>query len=173
MATLSRSRVSSRAQRFWERLISWYGSRLTEQYGAEPKGDWCELIDDHENEVIAAALAEIKIKHPQYPPSFPEADAIFARLKAPSQAQIGPSMLEQLSDFVHRNRTLTANQLRLPWKYLGRTFDAPGIDGKTRAHHGVQMASCRSDAYRRREVLHPLQEFQARDGVREASRLVS
>jgi hypothetical protein len=139
MEKSSRSRVSPRAQRFWDRLVTWYGSRLTEQYGANPKGDWCELIDDHDNEVVARALVEIKTKHPQFPPSFPEADGIFARLKMPTQTSTGPSVHEALSDYVLRNRTLTPNQLRMPWKYIGKTFDAVGIDGKMRPHHGVEI----------------------------------
>jgi hypothetical protein len=139
MEKLSRSRVSPRSQRFWDRLVTWYGSRLTDQYGANPKGDWCELIDDHDNETVAASLTEIKHRHPQYPPSFPEADAIFTKLKAPSQSSVGPSMHEQLSDFVNRHRPLTANQQRMPWKYLARTFDATGVDGKMRPHHGVEI----------------------------------
>lgn len=139
MATSSRSRVSPRAQRFWDRLVTWYGSRLTDQYGANPKGDWCELIDDHTNELVSSALAEIRSKHPQFPPSFPEVDGIFAKLKTPTPTNAGPSMHEELTDFVLRNRQLTDHQRRMPWKYLGRTFDAPGIDGKTRAHHGVEI----------------------------------
>jgi hypothetical protein len=139
MATSSRSRVSPVPNDSGIASSRWYGSRLTDQYGAEPKGDWCELIDDHENEVIAAALARSRPSTRSTRPASPKPMRSSRRLKAPSQAQDRPSMLEQLSEFVHRNRTLTANQLRMPWKYLGRMFDAPGIDGKTRTNHGVQI----------------------------------
>jgi hypothetical protein len=137
----SRSKPSTRAQRFWDRLTSWYGSRFTDQHGTklDPLSDWCELVDAHDNDVVALALSEIKTKHSQFPPSFPEVDAIFARLKAPAQSNDKPANHEALSDFVLRHRTLTPNQLRMPWTYIGRMFDAPGLDGKIRHNHGVEI----------------------------------
>jgi hypothetical protein len=131
--------VSVRAKRFWEKLRDWYGTSLTDQYGETPPGDWCDLIDLADNETVKLALSEIKAKHVNWPPRFPELDAIFARVKLPVAAATGPSNVDLLTDFVLRNRTLSKNQLRMPWTFFGRQFDAPGLDEKMRHNHGVEI----------------------------------
>lgn len=115
-------RPSPRAQRFWDRLVSWYGTRLTDQYGKDPAGDWCDVVDDHDNPTVALVLAEIKSKHPQYPPSYPEVDALFVRLRKPPGADAGPTVPERLCDYVLRHYAgrLTRTQLHAPWTYIGR-----------------------------------------------------
>jgi hypothetical protein len=136
----SRSKSSTRAQRFWDRLVSWYGSRLTDQYGIEPKGDWCALIDAHSNDTVGAALNEIKTQHSHHPPSFPEVDAIFAKLR-PQALSNGPGRVEQLHDFAVKRygAQLTRWQLCAPWTYLTKFFDAPDSSGKIRSKHGVEI----------------------------------
>ena len=131
--------VSVRAKRLWEKLRDWYGTSLIDQYGDMPPSDWCEMIDGADNETVKAALAEIRSKHLTFPPRFPEVDSIFSKLERPSGGDVGPSMQDRLADYVLRNYQLTPNQLRLPWTYIGETFDAPGLDGKVRRNHGVNI----------------------------------
>lgn len=107
--------ASVRAKRFWEKLHGWYGSALTEQFGPEPPSDWCALVDDSGNDVVASALAEIRQRHVTFPPKFPEVDAIFAKLKRPHDAS--PSMMDLLSDYALRSKPLTFRQLR-GWTFL-------------------------------------------------------
>lgn len=139
MATKSRSRPSQRAQRVWDRLSQWYGARLAEQYGDTPPPDWCEVIDDADNDTVKLVLAQIREKHTTHPPTFPEFDALFAKAKRPVAASTGPTIKEQLADFVLKHRALTREQLRMPWTFLGRQFDAPGPDGKMRHNWGVEI----------------------------------
>jgi hypothetical protein len=123
----------------WKRLTEWYGTRLAEQYGETPPPDWCEVVDDSDNNTVTLALSQIKHKHTIHPPTFPEFDALFAKAKAPAPGQSGPTIQDRLCDFVLQHRSLTPNQIRLPWKYIGREFDAPGLDGKMRHNHGVEI----------------------------------
>jgi hypothetical protein len=51
----------------------------------------------------------------------------------------GPSVMDQLNDFVIKNFPLTERQVGSPWQYLGEEFDAPGVDGKMRRNHGVNI----------------------------------
>lgn len=53
----------------------------------------------------------------------------------------GPTSTEQLTDYVLRNFSLTPNQLRLPWQFLGQEFDAPGLDGKAKYRNGVNITT--------------------------------
>lgn len=126
MATRSRSKVSARADRFWKRLAGWYGARLAEQYGEDPPQDWCAVVDDASNETIQRALAEIKIRHTVYPPTFPEFDAIVAKLSR--AAAVEPSTAERLHDYIVNNRTLTPAQLRARWEYHGLDGTCVAVD---------------------------------------------
>lgn len=112
-------RVSARAQRFWDRLVDWYGVRFSDQFGEHPPEDWRRLVDAASNDAVAEVLAEIRSKHVTHPPTFPEVDALFTRAGRPPVASLGPTVQERLADWVVRNRTLTRNQLRMPWSWIG------------------------------------------------------
>jgi len=124
----------------WQRLIEWYGLRLAEQYGEMPPEDWCAVVDAADNNAVLLVLSQIRKKHTTYPPTFPEFAALFEQAKAPTDgAVVGPPTQERLREFVQRRYQLTRNQLRTPWTYIGATFDTPGIDGKMRHNHGVEI----------------------------------
>jgi hypothetical protein len=107
--------ASKRAEDLWKRLLSWYGARLGDQFGARPPADWCATVDDATPAVIERALADIKIKHPLHPPTYPQFAECVSRL---SYAQVrGPSDHERLHDFVVSHRTLTRAQLLAHWHY--------------------------------------------------------
>lgn len=109
--------ASVRAKRFWEKLRDWYGTALTDQFGDAPPADWCAMVDESPNEIVASALAEIRQRHVTFPPKFPEVDAIFTKLKRPHDAN--PSMMDLLSDYALRTKSLTQRQLR-GWTFLYR-----------------------------------------------------
>ena len=129
-------RISPRANRVWGKLQDWYGDAL-DQYGPFPPEDWCEVIDAASNEAERIAMSEIRAKHTAFPPRFPEFDAIFSRISRP-QTVSGPSIMERLIDFVIRTKPLTRNQQR-GWTFVGQEFDSPGLDGKMRHRHGVNI----------------------------------
>lgn len=118
--------VSVRAERFWSKLRDWYGTALTDQYGAKPPVDWCAVIDNANNDTVRDALTEIKIKHVTFPPRFPEVAAIFSRLQRPVHRDA--SLQEKLREFALRYYKLTPNQIRLPWEdlYAGQS-GYPGV----------------------------------------------
>lgn len=116
------TKVSARAKRFWDKLRDWYGTSLTDQYGMTPPADWCAVVDGATNDVMRAAMSEIRAKHVTFPPKFPEFDAIVSRLKRPAIQQ--PSVAAQLADYVLRTKKLSGYQLHMPWRYL---HDADGF----------------------------------------------
>lgn len=54
-------------------------------------------------------------------------------------AQEGPTVEDRLTIFVLRNYSLTPEQIRAPWAYIGKQFDAPDVTGKTRHNHGCEI----------------------------------
>jgi hypothetical protein len=110
--------ASGRASRFWDKLVGYYGSALTDQFGPTPPADWCEVIDGADNDTCLAALADIRQQYVNWPPKFPQFEAIFAKLQRPRST--GPSVQDQLVDFVLKNRELTPFQVRMPWTFLYR-----------------------------------------------------
>lgn len=129
---------SPRAKRVWDRLHDWYGTRLTDTYGTVPPRDWCEVVDRTDNEQVQHALIAMRADYAAHPPTFPQFEKAFQPPPKPAGAR-GPSVAEQLSMFIVRNYRLTPKQLRGPWKYLAREFDAPGPGGKMRERHGVEI----------------------------------
>lgn len=137
MPEAPKHRISPRAKRVWARLGEWYGTKLADQYGPFPPKDWCDLVDDADNEQIKIGLNRIRGEYLAWPPTLPQfADAIKPVERA---RDTGPTVLDRLIEFVVANRALTRTQLRTPWTFLGREFDAPGPDGKMRRNHGVDV----------------------------------
>ena len=53
--------------------------------------------------------------------------------------QDGPSVQDRLTAFVLKNYSLTFTQLRSPWTFIGKQFDAPDLNGKMRHNHGCEI----------------------------------
>lgn len=128
-------KVSRRAQEAWTRFASWYGADvLDRKYGLTPPQDWCEVLDELDRETLAAVMAETKSKFPSWMPGLPEFEAIVRQIKAPT-VQRGPSIMDQLHDFVMANYRLTPRQLRGPRTWLHRDGVISGVvipaDGDT------------------------------------------
>lgn len=116
-------KASVRAQRVWDRLGDWYGARFADQFGDVPSQDWGTVIDNVSNDDLVAALVLVRQRHVTFPPTLPEFAALAKEVRLPRVH--GPSVLEQLAEFVTRSYTLTPAQLRGPWTYLFRS-DASG-----------------------------------------------
>jgi len=116
---------TSAASELWKRLASWYGARLLDQFGTQPPPDWRETIEQCSADVIARALAEIKIEHPVHPPTFPQFAAIVSRMSYIRQH--GPLPQYRLCDFVIAHRTLTPAQYR-NWTYVYRGDVCVAVD---------------------------------------------
>lgn len=119
----SRSSPSHRSKRLWDRLGQWYGSRLAEQYGAEPPQDWCEVVDAADNDTVTRALADIRVKHLTHPPTFPEFNSIVR--KAKHARETGPSAIDVLEQHLQR-RNLTFKQGR-QLTYIGTLGQITGV----------------------------------------------
>ena len=139
--------ISSRAKRFWQRLIEWYGTRVIEQYGDAPPEDWCAVIDGADNDQVKRGLAIIRSKYAAHPPTFPQ----FDEAMTPPKTDRGPRVTtieERLCAFATHNYwdMLTEKQQRGPWTYIGKFFAATGLDGKTHENHGVETTGVVIDA---------------------------
>lgn len=107
---------SRRAQRLWDRLGDWYGARFADQFGDQPSQDWCTLVDNATNEELVAVLVLVRQRHVTYPPTLPEFSALVKEVRVPRPPT--PPVTEQLTEFVLRTKTLSAEQLQTPWTFL-------------------------------------------------------
>ena len=122
--------ASWQAKQVWKRFASWYGADVLERkYGIEVPADWCEVIDAIDRDKLDGLMADVRAKHPTWPPGLPEFESLAKEAARP--VWTGPLMQELLTDFVLRNRTLTPVQQRMPWKYLYRgDSGTPGEKGR-------------------------------------------
>lgn len=121
--------ISKQAQDTWKRLGSWYGADTIERkYGLRVPDDWCEVIDRLDRDTLAMVLAETRMKFATWMPGLGEFEQIVREVRKPAPLQ-GPSLQEQLTDYVLKNYTLTTEQLRLPWRWLhtGNRFNGEGF----------------------------------------------
>lgn len=132
--------VSPRAKRLWQRLIEWYGARITEQFGEVPPEDWCATIDGVDNETVKRGLTIIRTKYMVYPPTLPQFDDAMAPAKTAKGAR-EPTVQERLCAYVARSYgdMLTPKQLAMPWTYIGKRFTAQDGGGKTTEDHGFEI----------------------------------
>lgn len=77
--------VSPRAKDFWQKLCTWYGASKMEDFGDWPPIEICKAVDAirHRDE-MSAVLVGVKGKHPAWPPSTPQLEAIIRSHIAPS-----------------------------------------------------------------------------------------
>lgn len=111
-------RISDRAQKFWDRLIDWYGASKMGDFGDWPGPDLCKLVDGiRTRDDMGTLLANIRAKHTQWPPTFAEIEALVRTLVAP--AVDWAKMFERLHDHVIATRKLTDRQrMGIPrWTY--------------------------------------------------------
>ena len=109
---------SARAKRLWQRLIEWYGTRIIEQYGAQPPDDWCQVIDEADNDTVKRGLSVIRSRYVQHPPTYPQFEQAF---RPGVTAPTGPGPADRLCAHIMRTfgARLTAKQVRGPWTYIG------------------------------------------------------
>ena len=132
---------SARARRVWKRLTDWYGARLGEMFGEEPPPDWCEIVDQADNEPIKTGLSKIRTTYTAHPPTLPQ----FAAAMRPARhvLEVGPSNAERLAEFAMRQvgRQLTPKQIREPWLYGGERFAATNAKGEIDPRGGARVTS--------------------------------
>lgn len=129
LANLPDHTVTQRSKGVWRKLIQWYGGdKITKEFGAIPPREWCEAIDSiGTREALAKIMTEVRHKHVTFPPRFPEFEAIVNRFSRPLQTVDGPTVMEQLHDFVVRTKKLSRTQhLAASWNYLYRGFARSG-----------------------------------------------
>ena len=133
--------VSPRAARVWRRLSEWYGARLADQFGEDPPGDWCEIVDRADNGTIKAGLVKIRTTYAAHPPTLPQFEA--AMRPARQVIEVGPSNAERLAVFAMRQvgRRLTHKQLRGPWSYGGERFATTNAKGEIDPRGGARVTS--------------------------------
>lgn len=117
--TRSSPEVSARARRVWDRLQSWYGTRVAETYGPNPPRDWCRLIDRSNDLDVKRALATIRSRHPSHPPTLPEFEAALSPpppVNRPSTAE--STVQDRLVAYVMGNFTMSPRQMIAAWTWL-------------------------------------------------------
>lgn len=115
--------VSRRAQRVWDRLLSWYGARLAEQFGKHPPDDWAVLFDRTDDERLEQALLAVRRSSPGHPPTLGEIEAALPAKPMGNKSDLNPA--EALCAFVVRNRETCQHQRMRPWSYFGPVVDFP------------------------------------------------
>jgi hypothetical protein len=140
--------ISARAKRVWQRLVEWYGVRLVEQYGESPPDDWCETVDAATDEAVKRGLSIIRAKYAAHPPTYPQFEEAMAPVKAAPSSGYKPNTCEKLSAYIMREHgmRMTPRQIRGPWTYIGRTFDAEDARGKMVKDHGYEITGVIIDA---------------------------
>lgn len=102
-------RISTRAQAVWDRWIDWYGAQKMADFGDWPGPDLCKLLDAlRTRDDLGALLSNIRMKHPSWPPTFAEIEAIARSLIAP--AVDWSKLNEKLAERALATTTLTAAQ---------------------------------------------------------------
>lgn len=145
-------RISTRAQKLWDKLGSWYGARLNEQYGAHPPEDWAELFDRTDPDDMAEAMIVCRRLTPIHPPTLGQLeDSIPTRIEGPA----GPSKPERLCFLMLEKygQDLCKHQLAMPWNYFGPVVTGERILRGLKANEkpptvthsdpiGVQVPAC-------------------------------
>lgn len=112
---------SKRALAGWKRLADTYGlDTMERKYGTRVPRDWCEVLDGINRKRLDAVMVQVRAKHPAFPPSLGEFEAIVRDLDPPvSHSTVEPTMAERLTAFVARTKPLTPAQLRASWRVVG------------------------------------------------------
>jgi hypothetical protein len=110
--------IGYQAKQVWRKLAAWYGADVIERkFGAEIPKDWAEAIDAIDDDKLNGVLADVRIKHPTWPPGLPEFEQLVRDANRP-KSNFGPSMQDQLCEFVLKTKALTKEQRAAPWKFL-------------------------------------------------------
>jgi hypothetical protein len=111
--------ISKRVQQVWKKLSDWYSAAtIAREFGAVPPKEWCEVIDSIKSRKdLDRILGEVRQRHVTFPPRLPEFEKIVEDIVRPPTIRSGPTIQEQLVDFVTRTKALTPNQLR-GWQFL-------------------------------------------------------
>lgn len=142
----SKHHVSRRADGIWRTFARWYGAdTIAKNFGPVPPQEWCDVIDQRirTRDQLERILADVRSQHPNFPPRFPQFEQIVDRVTVlHDQAnEGGPTVAERLVDYALKHKPLTPNQCRQPWRFIGQQFDAPGVDGKIRRNHGIEITA--------------------------------
>lgn len=142
----SKHHVSRRADGIWRTFARWYGAdTIGKNFGPVPPQEWCEVIDQQirTRDQLERVLADVRSQHPNYPPRFPQFELIVDRVTAlqDQSANAGPTIAERLVDYALRHKRLTREQQRMPWKFIGKRFDAPNAAGKIVRNHGIEITA--------------------------------
>jgi hypothetical protein len=112
--------IGYQAKQVWRKFGAWYGADVIERkFGAEIPEDWANAIDGIDDDKLDVVLADVRARHPTWPPGLPEFEQLIKAANRPVY-QEGPTIAAQLTEFVARNRSLTKGQLAGLWQYLYR-----------------------------------------------------
>jgi hypothetical protein len=131
--------IGYQAKQVWRKFGAWYGADVIERkFGAEIPKDWADAIDEVDDNKLDGVLADVRAKHPTWPPGLPEFEQIVRAANRPV-FQEGPTMTDRLEAFVLRTKRLTPMQLLgSSWTYLYRGNPHTGEGLVTT---GVQIAA--------------------------------
>lgn len=111
-------RISNRSQKLWDRLSSWYGARLAEQYGAHPPEDWCAVFDRTDPDDMQRALIDMRRSSPIHPPTLGQLEEAIPEKTSGPLAQSKPEKIALLMLEKH-DKDMCQHQRARPWNYFG------------------------------------------------------
>lgn len=125
--------IGYQAKQVWRKFGAWYGADVIERkFGAEIPKDWADAIDRVDDAKLDGVLADVRAKHPTWPPGLPEFEQIVRAANRPKYDE-GPSMQSLLTEYAVRTKHITKEQLVLPWTYLytgnARTGEGLAVTG--------------------------------------------
>lgn len=105
--------ISPRAKDFWHKLCTWYGTSKMDDFGEYPSVEVCKAIDAiRHRDDMSAVLVDVKSKHPAWPPTTPQLDAIIRSHIAPSidwaklQCDLGDYVVRKYWDRMSRSQRI-------------------------------------------------------------------
>lgn len=90
--------ASKQTQQVWKRFAAWYGADVLERkYGLSTPDDWAKAIEKIQPSAIETIMADVRAKHPTWPPTLHE----FEQLAKPKPA--GSSPVDVLDAYVRKH----------------------------------------------------------------------
>lgn len=115
--------ISRRAHTVWERMRIWYPNKLA----AHAPADYCKVIDASKSlDALRTAMANMKVRHVSWPPTFPEFSLLFNEQRAKSINW--PVILDEFANKLISSGEITFDQARrLNWHNDGARYTALSV----------------------------------------------
>jgi len=125
MAIAKKTRRQARADRVWDRLIQFYGTRVAEMFGPDVPEPWIEAIEDLTDEQIIYGLKAVLRESPDHPPALGRFQQSCANMPLQQRKEEG-TLQEQLMEYsklkLKERMRLGTLDYALAWTYVYREW---------------------------------------------------